>query len=45
MPVTELIEIDSVTSKGMRVKNLSLSPQTAKDTLILTRMIWRKEKL
>ena len=41
-PVIGLLEIDSVSSKDLQVKLLSLSPQTARHTLMLAKTIWRE---
>ena len=41
-PVIGLLEMDSVSSKDLQVKLLSLPPQTARHTLMLTKTIWRE---
>ena len=41
-PVIGLLEIDSVSSKDLQVKLLSLPPQTARHTLMLAKTIWRE---
>jgi integrase len=41
-PVIGLLEIDSVASKDLQVKLLSLPPQTARHTLMLAKTIWRE---
>ena len=41
-PVIGLLEIDSVSSKELQVKLLSLPPQTARHTLMLAKTIWRE---
>ena len=41
-PVIGLLEIDSVSSRDLQVKLLSLPPQTARHTLMLAKTIWRE---
>ena len=41
-PIIGLLEIDSVSSKDLQVKLLSLPPQTARHTLMLAKTIWRE---
>ena len=41
-PVIGLLEIDSVSSKDLQVKLLSLPPQTARHCLMLAKTIWRE---
>ena len=41
-PVIGSLEIDSVSSKDLQVKLLSLPPQTARHTLMLAKTIWRE---
>ena len=41
-PVIGLLQIDSVSSKDLQVKLLSLPPQTARHTLMLAKTIWRE---
>ena len=41
-PVIGLLKIDSVSSKDLQVKLLSLPPQTARHTLMLAKTIWRE---
>ena len=41
-PLIRSIEIDLVTSRDLQVKLLSLLPQTARHTLMVTKTIWRE---
>jgi integrase len=41
-PVIGLLEIDSVSSKDLQIKLLSLPPQTARHCLMLAKTIWRE---
>jgi hypothetical protein len=41
-PAIGSTEIDLVTSRDLQVRLLSLPPQTARDRLMLVKIIWRK---
>jgi integrase len=44
-PVIGQIEIDAVTPQSLQVKLLSLPPQTARHTLMLSKTIWREAEI